>query len=139
MRKMVSSDYNEICKLDGTQTVKKLKEILNGKSDSEGFVVELNKSIIGYVIYEPAYSFIVTRVFVDPIYRKLGYGKRLVENLIDIMVMEEVKCMTCVVDEYNVDTQLFLKSLGFVAKINKTNRSMLDFKYCVPEEELAVA
>jgi ribosomal protein S18 acetylase RimI-like enzyme len=136
MRKMVSSDYNEVCQLDGTQTVKKLKETLNAKSDSEGFVIELNKSIIGYVIYEPAYSFIVTRIFIDPIYRKMGYGRRLLNNLIDIMIMEEVKCMLCMVDEYNVDTQLFLKSMGFVATTNKTNRSMLDFKYCV--EEMAI-
>ncbi len=138
MRKLVSSDYSEIEHLDGNQTVKKLKDLLSLKTDNEGFVVELNKSIIGYVIYEPSSSFIIYHLFVDPIYRRLGYGKRLIENLIDIMIMEESKCMHMMVDEYNVDAQLFFKSLGFKGAINKTNRSILDFKYCVPEQEMAI-
>jgi len=138
MRKLVSSDYSEIAHLDGSQTVKKLKELLNAKTDNEGLVIELNKSILGYVIYEPSKSFIVSHLFVDPIYRRLGYGKKLISNVIDIMLMEGSKSLFMTIDEYNVDAQLFLKALGFVGTINKTNRALIDFKFTIPAEEMAL-
>lgn len=137
MKPLQSLHYHEICQIDGSMTVQKLKAILNYKTKNKGLILEEKGVIVGYVIYEPEQSVIINHFFVDPIYRRMGFGSLIMATMEDLALMSETKCLFHTVDEYSVDAQLFLKAMGFTGKLNKTNRSLIDFTLCL--EEMAVA
>jgi GNAT superfamily N-acetyltransferase len=137
MKPLQSLHYHEICQIDGSMTVQKLKALLNYKTKNKGLILEEKGVIVGYVIYEPEQSVIINHFFVDPIYRRMGFGSSIMGTMEELALMSETKCLFHTVDEYSVDAQLFLKAMGFTGKINKANRNLIDFTLCL--EEMAVA
>ncbi len=135
MKRLQSLHYHEICQIDGSMTVPKLKALLNNKTNNYGFILEETNIILGYVIYEEAESIVVTHFFVDPICRRIGYGTDMFDHLLDLTINVGKSVIFTTVDEYNLPAQMFMKKLGFTGKINRTNKSLIDFKFCLPKVE----
>ncbi len=136
MKPLQSLHFHEICQLDGSLTVQKLKSLLNFKTIYKGLILEEDNAIKGYVIYEPAQSVVINRFYVDPIWRRMGYGRQMMNYMFELALMSETKCLHLTVDEYQVDSQLFLKAMGFTGKINKANRNLIDFTLCLELAEV---
>ena len=88
-----------------------------------GKVIEVSEKIVGFIIYElMPKGFYIINIAIDPDYRRLGYGRALVSQLI-----EKVKQTTndygyskryfvnSYISDEKVDAHLFFKSLEFKA------------------------
>jgi ribosomal protein S18 acetylase RimI-like enzyme len=83
-------------------------------------VAELEGKIVGFIIFRikkhPAYSEKITHIsdlYVDEKYRKLGIGKKLVEEIIKLSKSKKVKYITITVHCKNEIGLKFWKKLGF--------------------------
>jgi len=139
MKRLSTLHYHELTQIDPSLTVTELKSLLNYKTDNEGLILEKDNTIIGYVIYEPAEALIVHKFYIDVHYRRSGYGTEMFNELFNLLVKTNRKCLFIMVDETNLVAQLFFKAMGCVGSINKTNREIYNFDFCLTEEEVAIA
>ena len=79
-------------------------------------VAELGDKVIGYMVYELYGSKIHLLNFaVDPEYRRLGVGGRMVAKLVRKLSSHRRNRITLAVRETNLSAQLFFKAQGFRA------------------------
>lgn len=83
-----------------------------------GRVVEMNREIVGFVIYEMHKKSVdVINLAVDPQWRRMGLGRALLQRVDDLLHVSRHRrdCVQCVVRDSNLTSQLFLRSTGFKA------------------------
>lgn len=86
------------------------------------FVAEIDGLVVGYggiwLILDEGH---ITNIAVDEKYRRLGLGKRLLEELIVLCESYEVKGMTLEVREDNQPAKELYKSYGFIESGRRPN------------------
>lgn len=83
-----------------------------------GMVIENknNNEILGYMVYElNKYSLGILNFSVHPKYRNKKIGKTLIEKLKNKLNSHKRTLLTTTIRETNLDFQLFLKQMGFMA------------------------
>lgn len=81
-----------------------------------GKVAVLKGYVVGYMFYELHPGLInLTQIAVDPIYRRTGIGKQLLDNLKSKLSLLRRNRIYVDVSEYNLDAQLWLRDSGFKA------------------------
>ncbi len=85
-----------------------LKMLLNGMGKCEGAVVTEDNQVVsgGFITFSQKIS-LITDVYTNEEYRGKGYGKALVEKLLNLSINEDVYLVS---KEYNLD---FYKKCGF--------------------------
>lgn len=134
-------NYNALESLDDSLDAADMLE-----NRPQGLVALIDGRVVGFVIYESAIgSASINKIVVDEEYRRRGVGTQLVRFL-----QEEFVTVDTFVDEYNLEAQLFLRSLGFVTEPQLNDRSnrktprkrVIDDKdeyYMVYQEEAIIA
>lgn len=90
-------------------------ESLRGRN-TIGAVIEDNNLVIGYMIYSLHKSkFELLNLAVKPIERRCGYGRQMIQRLIDKLKQQDRTTIECTVTEDNMHAQLFLQACGFKA------------------------
>ena len=102
-------------------TEESLKESIFNKKDAEVLLVELNKEVIGYVLYFFNYSTFIGRggfyledIYIKEQYRKNGYGKAIFKVLGKIAYENGCERMEWACLNWNKPSIEFYKSLGAV-------------------------
>lgn len=102
-------------------TEESLKESIFNKKEAEVLLVELNKEVIGYVLYFFNYSTFIGRggfyledIYIKEQYRKNGYGKAIFKVLGKIAYENGCKRMEWACLNWNKPSIEFYKSLGAV-------------------------
>ena len=81
-----------------------------------GEVARHNEKIVGYMVYELHRNHLnVLNFAVCPDVRRRGVGRQMIEKLIGKLLLERRDRILFEVRETNLDAQVFLRSLGFVA------------------------
>ena len=81
-----------------------------------GAVIEDNTQIIGYMVYELHKGKLnLLNLAVKPIERRSGYGRQMVQRLIDKLEQQRRTTIECTISDNNLNAQLFLQSCGFKA------------------------
>jgi ribosomal-protein-alanine N-acetyltransferase len=81
-----------------------------------GMVAELDKEVVGYMIYELHKNRLHLIVFaVDPSYARRGIGTNMIGKLKSKLTPERRNRITCCVSDCNLKAHLFLRSMGFKA------------------------
>lgn len=130
MRNMTSFDYSELSQLNKALSVQKLKTLLSSKTKNYGVVIEKANNIVAYCIYEESDSISILDLFVDPHFRRNGYGTELINGLIEKKLRDDMNCICVTVKDSALQTHIFLKSLDFRAKINERDCELYDFTLC---------
>lgn len=106
-------DYAKIKALDGSSLTENadlvaLKMFFNLKGKCEGMLITENGEDVsgGFISFSDNFA-VITDVFTKEAYRRKGYGKSLVENLLNCSIKENVYLTS---KEYNLE---FYKKLGF--------------------------
>lgn len=136
MRYILAKDIQAILQLDGNILSSELKT-LRDKRNSVCKLYDDERDIIkGYMIYTTSKKdLIVERLVVDKHYRREGIGTAMMGELIDKLTEEKNNCICAQLEDDNLEGHLFLKSLGFLAEINKDDRAKYDFTLCYPVME----
>lgn len=102
-------------------TEESLKESIFNKKEAEVLLVELNKEVIGYVLYFFNYSTFIGRggfyledIYIKEQYRKNGYGKAIFKVLGKIAYENGCERMEWACLNWNKPSIEFYKSLGAV-------------------------
>ncbi|WP_317311375.1 GNAT family N-acetyltransferase [Clostridium thermobutyricum] len=102
-------------------TEESLKESIFNKKEAEVLLVELNKEVIGYVLYFFNYSTFIGRggfyledIYIKEQYRKNGYGKAIFKVLGKIAYENRCERMEWACLNWNKPSIEFYKSLGAV-------------------------
>lgn len=81
-----------------------------------GAVIEDNTQIIGYMVYELHKGKLeLLNLAVKPIERRSGYGRQMIQLLIDKLEQQRRTTIECTISDNNLNAQLFLQSCGFKA------------------------
>lgn len=81
-----------------------------------GAVIEDHESVLGYMVYQLHKSkLVLLNLAVKPIERRSGYGRQMIQRLIDKLEQQRRTAIECTVCEQNLNAQLFLQSCGFKA------------------------
>ncbi len=81
-----------------------------------GAVIEDNTQVIGYMIYELHKGKLeLLNLAVKPIERRCGYGRQMIQRLIDKLEQQRRTAIECTVADANLNAQLFLQACGFKA------------------------
>lgn len=81
-----------------------------------GAVIEDNTQIIGYMIYELHKGKLrLLNLAVKPIERRCGYGRQMIQRLIDKLEQQRRNTIETELGDRNLNGQLFLQSCGFKA------------------------
>lgn len=85
------------------------------KRRTVGVVAEIQKEIVGYIVYTiEKNNLVIVDLFVVDYMRRCGIGKDLVSQLIINLGIKQ-KTIDLVVTERNLDSHLFFNALGFQA------------------------
>lgn len=102
-------------------TEESLKESIFNKKEAEVLLVELNKEVIGYVLYFFNYSTFIGRggfyledIYIKEQYRKNGYGKAIFKVLGKIAYENGCERMEWACLNWNKPSIEFYKSLGAI-------------------------
>lgn len=82
--------------------------------NTTGFVAEVEKTVVGYAILMNDGELSIVRLAVDPVFRRMGVGGRIVRRIKERMTYKMPVVRTCLCDR-NLGGHLFLKSQGFIA------------------------
>lgn len=119
IRKYQEEDINSINRLGGTLH-NDFKFELNVFSSC--LVIDEDGSLIGFVIYSIMYDRAeIIDIIIDPLYRNMGYGKKLLSGVIGII--NDLKCLniTLEVSEKNKVAIKLYESLGFIKAAVRKN------------------
>lgn len=122
IRKMEEKDLDRIMEIE--------KDCFTTPWSRESFVMEITQNLLArYIVAEidgvvVGYGGIwmivgeghITNIAVESKYRKIGAGKRLVEELINVSKEMEVMSMTLEVRKSNIPAQNLYKQYGFIEK-----------------------
>jgi len=120
IRWMVKSDFYDVVHIDSLSysffwDYKKIFSIMT-KNNSLGLVAEKNGIIIAYLIYESKMkSFSCSRLAVHPDHRRKGIGSDILNSIIFRMKKNKINKIDFLINEYNLEAQLFLKYNEFKA------------------------
>lgn len=79
-----------------------------------GMVCEWEHEIVGFMVYELHKSaFRILNLAVDPMLRRVGIGRQMIERLRDKLSQQRRSEMQTEVRERNIDAQRFFKAMGF--------------------------
>lgn len=118
-RKYEDKDIGSIVKLG-----KLLNDNFEFKLDvfSRCLIAIENDALIGFVIYSIIYDRSeIVDIIIDPSYRRKGYGKGLLEQVIEILKKEECLNVTLEVRCDNLPALKLYQSLGFKVKAVRKN------------------
>lgn len=132
IRWMTRSDFDKVVHIDSLSysffwDYKKIFSVMT-KNSSLGLVAEKNESIVGYLIYQSKMkNFLCSRLAVHPEYRRTGVGSEILNSIIFRMKKNKRNRINFLINEYNLEAQLFLKSKNFKAvEILKNNNTKED-------------
>ena len=84
------------------------------QSNCIGMVIENDKRVVGYMVYELHKMRIHLHSFaIHPCFRRRGAGRALIEKLMMKLSYQRRKMITLAVRETNLDAQLFFREMGF--------------------------
>lgn len=94
-------------------------------------VAVLDKKIVGFVIARLMYAYIpfveiclMNGIIVDPQYRRLKIGQKLINEMFNYCRKEKVETVRALVDNDNAELRHFVKGLGFQpSSINNWDKS----------------
>jgi len=79
-----------------------------------GTVLEIDRKVVGFMIYELHKSQLrILNMAVAPTCRRIGYGRRIVQRLIEKLSQQRRRAIRCEVRETNLKFQLFMRAMGF--------------------------
>lgn len=89
---------------------------------SNCLVIEENEELIGFVIYSVMYDRAeIIDIIIDPLYRRKGYGKKLLQSAIEIINNFNCLNITLEVSKENIVAIGLYEALGFKVKAIRKN------------------
>lgn len=120
LRWMIKDDYDAVCSIESFNSKERLtpNDLVSNlrPCNSVGLVLELDYNIYGYVIYVlNETSIVVTHLAIVKECRRKGFGTKIISKLKNKLSTSRRTHIDMLVDEYNLNAQLFLKANGFTA------------------------
>lgn len=102
-----------------------------------GFVIENQRKLIGYLIYQTEEASLrIKRLSVNRDYRKMGYGKTLIDNLYEKSMLDGKRRKLIIsISEKRFDICSFFAHLGFSMKVelSKTKSDIFHYESLLDE------
>jgi ribosomal-protein-alanine N-acetyltransferase len=118
IRWLIRRDMDDVLRIEresfvGPWTEDDLLSVLRNRAVI-GTVIETGNEIKGFMVYELHKERLeLLNMAVDPAERRKGYGRQMIQRLIDKLSQQRRRSVEVVVRESNVNAQLFFSSLGF--------------------------
>ena len=108
-----------------------LKKIHELERKNVVLVLVEDDMVKGYVAYRfSGKNVLIQDIFVDFHYRRTGIGTQLLFEILERMSRTNKNCMRIEVSDTKLDCHLFLKDMGFKAKIHSEDSSIYVFTFC---------
>jgi hypothetical protein len=128
IRQIKKGDYPQIEHINHNMDLKKIHEL---ERQNVVLVLVEQDMVRGYVAYRMSGKYVVINdLFVDCIYRRTGIATQLLFEILERMARTNKTCMKTSVSHWDTDLHLFLKDMGFKAKVSKEDSSVYDFEFC---------